>query len=148
MKARNGIVLPALAIVIGLGMIVSAGVIVSNMLTYQNQVSGVSLSSTWADGSKTIGTQYSFTVSYSSPAGTPSAVVMFEFSAAGIALVDVTLEHFTGTLWQGVTFTQVNATTIRGASLTIGGGTSGGYDYHVTYNDLATFTMKVWAETI
>jgi hypothetical protein len=72
----------------------------------------------------------------------------FEFSATGIVPADVTLEHFTGTLWQGVTFSQVNTTTIRGTSLAINGGTSGGYDYHVTYNDIAAFTMKVWAETI
>jgi hypothetical protein len=148
MKARNGLVIPLLAIVVGVGMIVSAGVIVSNVLQYQNQVSGVSLSSTWADGSKTIGAQNSFTVSYTSPQGTPNAIIMFEFSATGIIPADIALEYYTGSQWVSTTFVQVNATTIRGATLTIVGGAGGGYDYHLTYNDFGAFTMKVWAETI
>ena len=149
MKTRNGLVIPLLAIVVGLGMIVSAGVIVSNVLQYQNGVSGVSLASTWADGSKVIGTQYSFSVSYVSPAGTPNAVIVFEFNATGILPADVTLEHNTGVGgYVLVTFVQTSSNTIRGTSLTIAGGTGGGYDYHLTYNDFGTFSMKVWAEAV
>jgi hypothetical protein len=149
MKARNGIVMPLLAMVIGVGMIVSAGVIVSNRLHYENQVSGVSLSSTWANGTKTIGVQYGFTVSYTSPSGSPNAVIMFELNATGIVPADVSLEYNTGGGgWVAATFSQVDANTIRASTLTIVGGSGGGYDYHLTYNDMATFALEIWAETL
>jgi len=147
-KARNGLLIPLLAVFVGVGMIVSAGVIVSNVLQYQNQVSGVSLTSTWTDGSKTIGTQYSFTVTYSSPAGTPNAVIVLEFNVAGILPADVTVAYDVGGgVYLPVTFVQAGPDAIRASTGTVAGGTGGGFFYHLTYNDLATYTMKVWAET-
>ena len=145
MKLRNSIGMPILAILVGFGMVVSA-LVLSNTLTYTNQVSGITLSSTWSDGTKVLGAENDFTVSYTSPAGTPSAVIIFEFNMTGIVPSVVSLAYWTGTVWVNTTFTQTSSNTIQGSTMTIpAGASSGGFNYALWYNAPGTYTMKVWA---
>jgi len=135
----------ALAILVGSAMLVSA-VALSNVLVYTNEVQGITLTSTWADGAKVIGYEYAFMVSYVSPAGTPSALIMFEFGRVGIVPANVTLQYWTGTAWLDTTFVQSGPDAIAGSTMMIAAGpTSGGYSHELTYNAIGTYTMKVWA---
>lgn len=134
----------ALAILVGSAMLVSA-IALSNVLVYTNEVQGITLTSTWTDGAKNMGATYSFTVTYVSPTGTPSAFVMFEFDKAGIVPSDIALQYYTGT-WLSATLVQNGPDAIVGSANTIvAGPTSGGFDFKLTYNDAGTYTMKIWA---
>lgn len=145
MRAKGSIVMPILAILVGFGMIVSA-VVLSNTLTYTNQVSGITLSSTWSDGARVLGAENDFSVTYSSPSGTPSAVIVFEFNMTGIVPSAVSLAYWTGTVWLNTTFIQTSSNTIQGSTMTIPAGpSSGGFNYALWYNLPGTYTMKVWA---
>jgi len=144
MKANKPIWMGALAILVGSAMLVSA-VALSNVLVYTNEVQGITLTSSWASGPKTVGQEYAFSVNYVSPAGTPSAVVTFEFDRAGIVPANVTLQYWTGTAWLSTTFVQNGAGAIVGSTMTIAAGpTSGGYDHKLVYNAIGSYTMKIW----
>jgi hypothetical protein len=135
----------ALAILVGSAMLVSA-VALSNILVYTNEVQGITLTSTWADGAKAIGHEYAFMVSYVSPAGTPSAIITFEFDRVDITSANVTLQYWTGTAWLDATFVQSGPDAIIGSTMVIAAGpTSGGYSHELTYNAIGTYTMKIWA---
>jgi hypothetical protein len=137
--------LPVLAMIVGMGMVVSA-LVMSNTLTYTNQVAGVTLSSTWSDGTRVLGAENDFSVTYSSPAGTPSAVIIFEFNMTGIVPSAVSLAYWTGTAWVNTTFVQTSPNTIQGSTMTIPAGpSSGGFNYALWYNLPGTYTMKIWA---
>jgi len=145
MKNRSPILMGALAILVGSAMLVSA-VALSNVLVYTNEVQGITISSSWASGPKTVGQEYAFSVDYVSPAGTSSAVVTFEFGRAGIVPANVTLQYWTGTTWLNTTFVQSGPDAIVGSTMMIAAGpTSGGYSHKLTYNAVGTYTMKVWA---
>jgi len=145
MKAIKSIWMGLMAILVGGAMLVSA-LVLSNVLVYTNEVQGITLSSTWASGPKAIGQEYAFTVSYVSPAGTPSAVIMFELNRTGIIPANVTLKYFDGTGYPSVTLTQSGPDAIVGSTLTIvAGPTSGGFDYKLTYNAPGTYVIKIWA---
>jgi len=135
----------ALAILVGSAMIVSA-IALSNVLVYTNEVQGITLTSTWASGPRTIGQEYAFSVNYASPAGTPSAVITFELSRTNIVPANVTLQYWTGTAWLNTTFVQSGTDAIVGSTMMIAAGpTSGGYSHKLTYNAIGTYTMKIWA---
>jgi hypothetical protein len=145
MKNRSPILMGALAILAGSAMLVSA-VALSNILVYTNEVQGIAITSTWASGPKNIGQEYAFNVNYVSPAGTPSAVLMFEFDRIGIVSANVTLAYWTGTAWVNTTFSSNGPDAIVGSTMTIvAGPTSGGFKYELTYNAIGTYTMKIWA---
>ena len=124
-------------------MLVSA-IVLSNTLVYTNQVEGVILTSTWSDGPKVIGQEYAFSVNYVSPSGTPNTALVVEFDCIGIVPGNITLLYYTGASWTPTSFTQ-GTNAITGTTMTIAGGTSGGYDFKLTYNGLGIYTMKVWA---
>ena len=148
MRTSSGIVLPLLAIVVGIGMIVAAGSIMSNKLRYENEVSGITISANWDENAKVVGAQYDFTVTYASPAGTPNCPIVFTFEATGIVPADISLEYWSGTEWVSTTFAPDGVDIIRGVTMAIAGGTTGGYDYHLTYNNIGTYVLNVWAEAI
>ena len=147
MKNRSPILMGALAILVGSAMLVSA-VVLSNVLTYTNQVQGITLTSTWTDEARTLGQEYDFTVTYGCPSGAPSAVIMFEFSRTGIGLADIKLQASAdGTTWENVVFDWGVTNTIVGATLAIQVGQIGStFDYKLTYNVAGTYVMTIWAE--
>ena len=145
MRTRTSWILPILAIVVGFGMIVSA-LVLSNTLVYTNEVQGITLSSTWSDGARTLGAENDFTVSYIAPAGSPAGVISFNLSKTGIVPADVTLQYFNGVGWVTATFAQNGPNTIACSTLaTAGGPSSGGVDCKLWYNAPGTYTMHIWA---
>jgi len=145
MKAIKPIWMGLMAILLG-GTMLASAIVLSNVLVYTNEIQGIALTSTWANGPKTLGQEYTFMVSYVSPAGTPSAPITFEFGRAGIVPANITLQYWTGTAWLDTTFVQSGPDTIVGSTMMIAAGpTSGGYNHNLTYNAIGTYTMKVWA---
>ena len=145
MKIGKQLALPLLAVVVGLSMIVSAYAL-SNRLVYQNEVQGISLSSTWTNGTKQLGTEYAFVVTYTSPMGTPNAPINFQIEGAGVTPASVLLRYNTGTGWVNATFVQDAPGVISATTMTIVGGTSGGFDHTLAYLAPGSYTLTIWAE--
>jgi hypothetical protein len=125
-------------------MIVTA-IALSNVLTYTNQVQGVSLTSTWSDGAKSLGAANDFSVAYTAPAGTPSGFISFNFTKTGIVPADITLQYWTGTVWQPASFVTNGTDTISCSTLaTVAGPSNGGVDCRLWYNTPGTYTMNIW----
>jgi hypothetical protein len=139
--------LAVLAMVVGTAMIVTAAVL-SNVLTYSNQVNGISVTSTWSSGAKSLGAENDFSVAYTAPAGSPSGLIMLNFTKTGILPTDVTLQYWTGTVWNTVTLTPSEPNTITGSTLaTVVGPSNGGVDCRLWYNTPGTYTMNIWIAT-
>lgn len=144
MKKIGPMVMGILAVLVGGAMIVTA-IALSNVLTYSNSVQGITITSTWASGPKSLGQENPFTVTYISPSGMPNTVVTFEFDCIGIVPANVTLLYNDGVSYVSTVFSQTGPDAIVGTTMAIVGGSSGGYDFKLTYNGLGTYTMKVWA---
>ena len=133
---------PILAMIVGIGMIVSA-LVLSNVLTFTNEAQGITLESTWQDGPVAIGANNSFTVNYTSPLGMQNTVLMFEIVGANATPSNVILWCDNGTALN-VTFSGGSGS-IVGSSVDILGGTSGTITCYLTYEAQGTYTMSIWA---
>ena len=167
MKARNGLIIPLLAILVGVGMIVTAAgvVTVSNIVPRHNEVTDVTslmhidiqASSTlpnWANGSASIGTVYNCNIFWSSTAAIHSVSVVVLFQKPSIATTDVsmTFMQLPGSVWTPVTFEPGTASdTIRGtlgSPFAVGAGESATYAIQLAYNVPGNYAAQLYVEGI
>jgi len=167
MKAISGIVMPILAILVGLGMLVGAVSVMrlSNLVENTNDIAElpivVSIQATtttpdgdlpdYQSGALTIGVAYDMRIVYDTSVALDSAAIVVEFSKVGITPTDLTMDWQDGNhVWEGMTWTD------SGDVLT---GTLGfvgtqpidsivGYYAKLTYNVPGDYGFKVWVEGI
>jgi hypothetical protein len=154
MKARAGIVLPMLAIVVGLAMIVGAALL-SNVVVIKTHVSEAKLTQVdvvtntamggdypnlpIGEGDVGIGIAYDTGINLNSSVTLGNVTVHFEIAKASIAWSDVTVQYWSGAAWLALTMT---LNTSAGKLVGIFG-PAGGFPvvavYDVTTNLLVTF---------
>jgi len=165
MKARNGLIIPLLAILVGTCMIVTAiGIVrVSNVAERNNQVSDVSSlvhieiqpptsGTSWVNGSSLMGVTLSCKVFWSASATINSASVVVSFHKDMIInTTDVSLSWSMGA-FTPVVFQNVSPDTVRGviglSSFIIISGETATYEVQLTYNVPGNFNAQLYVEGI
>ena len=165
MKARNGLIIPLLAILVGTCMIVTAigTVRVSNVAERNNQVSDVSSlvhieiqpptsGTSWVNGSTLVGTTLSCKVYWSATAPINQAsVVIFFHKDTVINTTDVSLSWSMGAFTPTV-FENTAPDTIRGviglSSFAIVAGDHPTYDVQLSYNVPGNYDVQLYVEGI
>jgi hypothetical protein len=166
MKARNALVMPIVAIFVGLAMIVSAGMIVSNVIEKQNHVLPTTViwlemrNTTlptpigpdllnYSDGDQYMSVPMDFNLYVKANATVSVVSVFVEFDKTTINATDVTMAWADGDgPWHNVVWT-VGTGSMAGNLWSVLGYSSGNdanYYVKLTYNVPGDFSMKMWAE--
>jgi len=163
MKARNELIIPLLAIVVGVGMIVTAvGIVrVSNIVERNNQVSDVSSlvhieiqpptsGLDWVNGSALVGTTYNCKVYWSATAAISSANVVVTFQKSlVINTTDINMSWSMGATTP-IVFQSTAGDTIHGIiglpSYNMAAGESATYDIQLTYNVPGDYNFQLYVE--
>ncbi len=166
MKARNALVMPIVAIFIGLAMIVSAGLIVSNVIERQNHVLPTTV--VWLDLRDTVlptaigpdltnyseadtymGTSMDFNLYMKANASVSGLSVIVHFEKSVLNATDVTMAWSDSDgPWMPITW-MVSSGIMPGTIGTTGNygaGNDANYYVQLTYNVPGDYTMKIWAE--
>jgi len=166
MKLRNSIVMPLLAIIVGLSMVVSAGLIVSNVVERHNHVLPTEV--VWLEMRDTvlpeaIGpdlTNYSEEDGYM---GTPMDFNLYVKANASVSAVSIIVQFEKSTLnasdvsmswsdsdgpWNVITWVVVSGVMTGHIGPTSGYGADNDANYYLTlsFNVPGDYTMMIWAE--
>jgi hypothetical protein len=163
MKARNGMGLPILAIIVGMGMIVAAvsTVRLSNIVSNDNQVGlpvTIQVTSTsttpggdlpdYAAGMVALDVSYDMKVSYTTSKALTTASIIVEFSKTGINVTDVVMNWTDAGSWSTISWTD-NGNVLHstlGYVGTLPAGANVNYYATLIYTVTGSFNFKVWVE--
>ena len=168
MRTSRGIVVPMLAILVGVSMMVGAvSVCLSNVVENNNSVGlpvtglpiTLSIAATTAtpggdlpdytSGQLLLGQKYDMLISYTTTQAFEAGAIIVEFSKVDISPADVVMSWAdSGGIWNEMTWVDSGSvmTGILGGVGTQPAGGETNYYAHLTYTITGDFTFKVWVE--
>ena len=137
---------PLMLTILVASSVVVAALVLSNVLTYSNEIQGISLTTGWNNSPKGLGTETAFQVSWTSPIGVSGpATIMFKIDRTGIVPGDVTLKYTLNSQMYTANFVQNGAGSIIAETIQLQSGSmSGSYPYSLIFNACGTYTMTIW----